>query len=188
MGAHIYGHAGDEICHAAVYHRLSARRTVQVHGARGNHPAPGPESWRAWGRTPPAEAAAHAASARVTPGRTAGRSWPARPRCIRRKPGAVPGPGPETAQILTGARAAGRLCPALTAASRYALAIDVGTTTLAAYLLWTGTTGAVQLAGASSLNPQRQYGADVISRIQLALDGRAARPCAAAWDRRPGSA
>ena len=72
-----------------------------------------------------------------------------------------------TAQILTGARAATGFRPDGT--SRYALAFDVGTTTLAAYLL-DGQTGA-QLAGASCLNPQSQYGADVISRIQLALDG-----------------
>ena len=72
-----------------------------------------------------------------------------------------------TAQILTGARAAAGFRP--DGASRYALAFDVGTTTLAAYLL-DGETG-VQLADASCLNPQSQYGADVISRIQLALDG-----------------
>ncbi|MDE7243882.1 MAG: ASKHA domain-containing protein [Oscillospiraceae bacterium] len=51
---------------------------------------------------------------------------------------------------------------------RYVLALDVGTTTLAAYLL-DGRTGTL-LASASALNPQRQYGADVISRIQYTLE------------------
>ena len=51
----------------------------------------------------------------------------------------------------------------------YTLAIDIGTTTVVAYLL-SGKTGAL-LAQASTLNPQGQYGADVISRIQYVLDG-----------------
>ena len=46
----------------------------------------------------------------------------------------------------------------------YVLAFDIGTTTVVAYLL-DGKTGA-PLARASCLNPQSQYGADVISRIQ----------------------
>lgn len=60
---------------------------------------------------------------------------------------------------------------------RYALALDVGTTTLAAYLL-DGKTGAL-LASASALNPQGQYGADVVSRIQYALEngGEVLRRC-----------
>jgi len=49
----------------------------------------------------------------------------------------------------------------------YALAFDVGTTTVVATLL-DGKTGKV-LARSSCANPQRQYGADVISRIQHAL-------------------
>ena len=52
---------------------------------------------------------------------------------------------------------------------RYALAYDIGTTTVVCYLL-DGRSGAA-LADASCLNPQSQYGADVISRIQHALDG-----------------
>ena len=51
----------------------------------------------------------------------------------------------------------------------YTLAIDIGTTTVVAYLL-SGKTGAL-LTQASTLNPQGQYGADVISRIQYVLDG-----------------
>lgn len=71
-------------------------------------------------------------------------------------------------QILTGARETTHLCPDGT--DKYALAIDVGTTTLAACLL-SGETGAL-LGEASCLNPQSQYGADVISRIQAAMEGK----------------
>lgn len=49
----------------------------------------------------------------------------------------------------------------------YALAFDIGTTTVVAYLM-DGRTG-VLLARESCPNPQIQYGADVISRIQYAL-------------------
>ena len=51
----------------------------------------------------------------------------------------------------------------------YLLAFDVGTTTLACYLL-DGKTGA-ELAASSMLNPQAPYGADVITRIRAALGG-----------------
>ena len=55
----------------------------------------------------------------------------------------------------------------------YCAAVDIGTTTLALYLL-DSKTGDV-LAVKSALNPQKQYGADVISRIQSAQnDGLAA--------------
>lgn len=47
------------------------------------------------------------------------------------------------------------------------VAVDLGTTTLAAYL-YDLTTGQ-RLAEASALNPQKAYGADVISRIDYAL-------------------
>ena len=50
-------------------------------------------------------------------------------------------------------------------ANDYVLAFDIGTTTVVAYLL-DGHTGR-QLAQASCLNPQTEFGADVISRIQL---------------------
>ncbi len=53
--------------------------------------------------------------------------------------------------------------------SRYALAYDIGTTTVVAYLL-DGISGQL-LANASCMNPQGQFGADVISRIQYVLDG-----------------
>ena len=69
-------------------------------------------------------------------------------------------------RILTGGLSA-KVAPDGT--DRYALAVDVGTTAVVAYLL-DGVTGAL-LSQASCLNPQGQYGADVISRIQRALDG-----------------
>lgn len=68
-------------------------------------------------------------------------------------------------EILTAGIAA---APRPDGTDRYTLALDVGTTTLAGYLL-DGRTGAI-LASASALNPQTQYGADVISRIQHALE------------------
>lgn len=52
---------------------------------------------------------------------------------------------------------------------RYAVAFDVGTTTVVAYLL-DGVSGKM-LAQSSCMNPQSQYGADVISRIQYAMQG-----------------
>lgn len=51
----------------------------------------------------------------------------------------------------------------------YVLAFDIGTTTLVCYLL-DGHTG-VLLTQESATNPQSQFGADVISRIQHSLDG-----------------
>ena len=49
----------------------------------------------------------------------------------------------------------------------FVLAFDIGTTTLVAYLL-DGKTGEL-LARESTMNPQSQFGADVISRIQYVL-------------------
>ena len=57
-------------------------------------------------------------------------------------------------------------------AAEYVLAIDIGTTTVVAYLL-DGNSGAV-LSRASRINPQTKFGADVISRIQHVMDGRGA--------------
>jgi len=51
--------------------------------------------------------------------------------------------------------------------NRYALAFDIGTTTVVAYLL-DGVTGAL-LAADSALNPQTAFGADVISRIEYVM-------------------
>lgn len=53
----------------------------------------------------------------------------------------------------------------------YVLAFDIGTTTVVAYLL-DGHTGNL-LAQESCMNPQSQFGADVISRIQHSLEGNA---------------
>lgn len=55
----------------------------------------------------------------------------------------------------------------------YALAFDVGTTTVVAYLL-DGVSGEI-LARSGSVNPQTKYGADVISRIQYAMEGGASQ-------------
>lgn len=50
----------------------------------------------------------------------------------------------------------------------YLLAFDIGTTTVVGYLL---DEQGRELASSSMLNPQESFGADVISRIQLALNG-----------------
>ena len=52
----------------------------------------------------------------------------------------------------------------------YLLAFDIGTTTVVGYLL---DESGKELASASMLTPQSPFGADVISRIQLALNGDA---------------
>ena len=51
--------------------------------------------------------------------------------------------------------------------NEYVAAFDIGTTTLVGFLL-SGKTGEV-LATASAMNPQAQYGADVIARIEAAI-------------------
>lgn len=53
--------------------------------------------------------------------------------------------------------------------AKYAVAIDIGTTTLAARLY--DAKGKI-LAETSGLNPQAEWGADVISRIEAAMDGK----------------
>lgn len=52
----------------------------------------------------------------------------------------------------------------------YGIAIDIGTTTLAAVLV--DLSDGAQRASASSVNHQRAYGADVISRIQASNEGK----------------
>lgn len=54
--------------------------------------------------------------------------------------------------------------------SSYGVAIDIGTTTLAARLY---SNGGIPLASVSGLNPQSKWGADVVSRIEAALSGNA---------------
>ena len=60
--------------------------------------------------------------------------------------------------------------------AKFGVAIDVGTTTLAARLY---DKSAKMLADTSMLNPQSEWGADVISRIESALDGKASELAAA---------
>lgn len=55
-----------------------------------------------------------------------------------------------------------------TSQSLYGLAIDIGTTTLAGYLLSLST--GQELAVRSQMNPQKSFGADVISRIKRVHD------------------
>ena len=71
-----------------------------------------------------------------------------------------------SAQILTDSRTAA-VKPDGT--NRYCIAFDLGTTTVVAYLM-DGITGAL-LSKTSCMNPQAQFGADVISRIQYAMEG-----------------
>ncbi len=52
----------------------------------------------------------------------------------------------------------------------YGVAVDIGTTTLAAYLY--DLDSKKQMAVASSLNPQRKFGADVISRIDHSINNQ----------------
>lgn len=92
---------------------------------------------------------------------------------------AVELPEKEEVQILTGSGSS-----AADGRHKYALAFDVGTTTVAAFLCH-GETGR-QLACASAVNPQSAYGADVIARIQYELerhDGRMGAEIRACLDR-----
>ena len=75
----------------------------------------------------------------------------------------------DSAQILTDARTAS-VKP--DGANHYCIAFDLGTTTVVAYLM-DGITGAL-LSKTSCMNPQAQFGADVISRIEYAMEGHAA--------------
>lgn len=64
--------------------------------------------------------------------------------------------------------------------SRLAAAFDIGTTSIAGYLM-DGQTGAT-LATASALNPQSSHGADLITRIQYALDGHLDELSSSVWN------
>lgn len=68
------------------------------------------------------------------------------------------------------------LSPGHPAFSHYGIAVDIGTTTLAGRLY--DPSGRV-LAHAGTANPQRQYGADVLSRVQAAREGQLPRLTAA---------
>ena len=54
----------------------------------------------------------------------------------------------------------------MSSSERLALAVDLGTTTIAASLL--DLAGGARLAAAGALNPQRDFGADVVSRLDAA--------------------
>ena len=69
------------------------------------------------------------------------------------------------ARVLTGGRK--KVYPTDGEDCRF-LAVDIGTTTIAAYLM-DGKTGR-EIAHYSALNPQRVHGADVISRLEFASD------------------
>ena len=74
----------------------------------------------------------------------------------------------ETAQIVTdGVLPEMEIQPTF---SRYGVAMDIGTTTLAARLY---DAAGKCLADASRINPQQAWGADVVSRIEAALGGKA---------------
>lgn len=78
---------------------------------------------------------------------------------------------PQDAVVLTGGvDAAFSMQPV--AAGKCHISIDIGTTTVVVYLL-DGNTGEI-LGTETMLNPQFPYGADVISRIQAALNGNLA--------------
>ncbi|MCI7639575.1 MAG: ASKHA domain-containing protein [Clostridiales bacterium] len=77
-------------------------------------------------------------------------------------------PHQDSARILTDAQTAD-VTP--DGANRYCIAFDLGTTTVVAYLM-DGTTGKL-LSKTSCMNPQAQFGADVISRIEYAMEGHA---------------
>ena len=78
-------------------------------------------------------------------------------------------PEAQAMQVLTDGP---ELPQAKTAAGGYALAFDLGTTTLAGFLL--DGSDRRELARESRPNPQAAFGADVVSRIQQALKGQMA--------------
>jgi len=88
---------------------------------------------------------------------------------LQRIPGLLRGADYRVTALIVG-DALVALEPGDTAEHAYGLAVDIGTTTLVAYLchLPTGRVAAV----ASELNPQVQYGEDVISRLQMAVSQR----------------
>lgn len=64
--------------------------------------------------------------------------------------------------------------------SRLAAAFDIGTTSIAGYLM-DGQTGAT-LAASSALNPQSVHGADLITRLQYAMDGHLDELSSSVWN------
>lgn len=78
-------------------------------------------------------------------------------------------PGKAAGEMILSRGIEGKTTLAPVRPGRYHLAYDIGTTTVVCYLL-DAETGR-EVACASMSNPQRQYGADVVSRIQQALHG-----------------
>ncbi|MCJ7749975.1 MAG: 2Fe-2S iron-sulfur cluster-binding protein, partial [Armatimonadetes bacterium] len=90
---------------------------------------------------------------------------PSRLEPLRDLPGLLRAGGYQITAVLDGGRLAA-IEAGDTTEETYGLAVDVGTTTVVAYLCHLPTGAAVAVA--SDLNSQAQYGDDVISRIQAA--------------------
>jgi len=100
-------------------------------------------------------------------------------RMVRELPGVLREAGYRITTVVVG-DALAAIEPGDTAQASYGVAVDIGTTTVVAYLchLPTGEVAAT----ASGLNPQARYGEDVISRLRLAsfeADGLEQLRCAA---------
>ena len=78
----------------------------------------------------------------------------------------IPEQGGDTSILTEGLE---RSRPGMPVRAGVLLAFDIGTTTIAGYLLDEQGT---QLAAASMLNPQKAFGADVVSRLQAAISGK----------------
>jgi uncharacterized 2Fe-2S/4Fe-4S cluster protein (DUF4445 family) len=89
-------------------------------------------------------------------------------RTLRELPALLRGSGYHVTAVMTGGVVTA-VEPGDTGDGAYGVAVDIGTTTVVVYLchLPTGRLAAV----ASEVNPQTQYGEDVISRLQLAVSG-----------------
>ncbi|VBB07611.1 Hypothetical protein LUCI_2876 [Lucifera butyrica] len=86
---------------------------------------------------------------------------------LRQLPATLRAANFETTLLFNRTRLAG-LEAGNTTAKLFGIAVDIGTTTLAAYLLNLNTGD--QLATYSGLNPQKKFGADVIARISHTLE------------------
>lgn len=83
---------------------------------------------------------------------------------LMRLPGALRQSGWKASAVIKGGRLLG-----VNPSGLYGVAVDIGTTTLAGYLLDLNT--GAELAVASALNPQKAWGDDVISRCDAARSG-----------------
>lgn len=78
--------------------------------------------------------------------------------------------GEENMAVLTEKQEQGKMCSSRKEKDGYGIAIDIGTTTLAAELF--ELPGGRTVSVAAGVNHQRAYGADVISRISAANEGK----------------